>query len=93
MAILQKNIGTFFVEKGHQFVVVTFEFSPERKFGLQIDTFDVGSHEGCLWWTPRMEADMVDAVALTNLQVAAPSDQVHRHVASIGEYAGIVLAT
>ena len=39
-----------------------------------------------------MEPDVVDAVALANLQIAAPGSHIHRNMSRIGEYAGIVLA-
>ena len=72
MPVLCNDVGSFFIEECHQVTVVFLEIAPERKFGLHIDALDVGCRESCLGRAPRMETDMVDAIAFTYLEVAAP---------------------
>ena len=92
MTVLMEDICSFFVKESHQIVVIQFEFSPERKFGLQIDTLNIGGKESSLRGAPGVEPDVVDAVAFANLQIAAPGRHIHRNMARIREYTGIMLA-
>ena len=92
MAVLMEDVCSFFVEESHQIVVISFEFSPERKFRLQIDTLNIGGKESSLRGAPGVEPDVVDAVAFADLQIAAPGNHIHRNMARIREYTGIMLA-
>ena len=65
MAVFLLNAQTLFAQIRNQTGVVLPHPSPERQFGLQIYSFDVGGFKAGFGRTPGMETIVVDAVRFT----------------------------
>ena len=80
-------------EEGHQSIVRSTKFAPDRQLWLQVDTLDISGLEASLRRAPRVEAVVVDAILLGHLEVVSPSLHIHGCMACERKDAGIVLST
>ena len=72
VTVFADDVLTFTQKKCHQAVVTAIEVTPERQLRLQINALNVCRREARIGRTPRMEAHVVDAIALAHLEVMAP---------------------
>ena len=93
MTIGAQNILALFMQERHERIVLLVETTPEGKLGLHDDSEFIGSDKSCLWRTPGVETDMIDAIGIASAKVFTPRFHIHSHMSSQWPDTGIVLAT
>ena len=66
MTVFAHDVFTLLMKEAHQHTILGIEITPEGQFWLQINAQFIGSNECSFWWTPRMEAHMIDTIIGTS---------------------------